>query len=74
MTSEGEMGTDFGVLRARADVPRMVNIFCALLVRLCDTHIEEEGVVLEGYEVDLGVDDGLGPQAKETSGPSPPIC
>ena len=49
------MDTDFGVLRARADVQGMVDIFCALLVRLRDTHIEEEDVVLEGLKLILAL-------------------
>ena len=62
MASEGEMGTDFGVLRARADVPGVVNIFCALLVRLGDAHVEQEGIILVRHKVDLRVDDNLRPR------------
>ena len=61
MASEGEMGTDFGELRAQADLPGVVNIFCALLVRLGDAHVEQEGILVR-HKVDLRVDDILRPQ------------
>ena len=61
VAGKGEVSTDLGIFGARVHVPGVINVFYALLVRLCDAHVEKEGVLCKGHEVDLGVDNVLRP-------------
>ena len=53
---------DLGALRIRVDVPGVIDIFCAFLIRRRDAHVKDQGVLCKGHEVNLCVDDKLCPR------------